>query len=183
MVGHIPTYHDPPPTSVFVGSLPAIDTILVTANWSYPTGVNSILNLVSKLRRLKQCLEHWNRSYFGDIFESLQQGKDAVSTAERVYDVVPSNANLIELNHCTTQWQHALAVEEDYWRQKSACKWVLQGERNTRYFHSLVKKKRPCTLISFIMDGDHTLTANDDIRPSGAAFYHQLLTATNPAPR
>ncbi|KAK4424530.1 hypothetical protein Salat_1646400 [Sesamum alatum] len=33
--------------------------------------------------------------------------------------------------------QHLLSTEEDYCRQKAACKWVLQGERNMRFYHSL----------------------------------------------
>ncbi|KAK4431106.1 hypothetical protein Salat_0872600 [Sesamum alatum] len=150
----------------------------VRANWTFPTEFTSIAQFRAKLRRLKQCLKHWNKFVFGDIFQSLKQAEEAIGRAKRLYNADPSNTHLIELNRLTAQLQHALAIEEDFCRQKSACKWVLEGERKTRYFHSLVKKKRARTMISSItVNGGGTVRADAEIRASGAEFFCSLLTA------
>ncbi|KAK4423391.1 hypothetical protein Salat_1921900 [Sesamum alatum] len=117
---------------------------------------------------------------FGDIFQSLKEGEGAVSAAERVYDATPLDANLIELNRLTAAWHRALSIEEDYWRQKLSCKWVVEGERNTRYFHSLVKKKRARTVIPSVMVDGRNLTAEAERLTSRAEFFNTLLTAKNP---
>ncbi|KAK4419403.1 hypothetical protein Salat_2353200 [Sesamum alatum] len=96
--------------------------------------------LAEKLRRLKQRLKHWNKTIFGDLFQNLTQAEETVKQAERRYDADPSDENLYAMNEGTGLLQHSLSVEEDFWRQKAACRWTLDGDRNTRYFHSLVKK-------------------------------------------
>lgn len=35
-----------------------------------------------------------------------------------------------------------LLFEEEYWKQKTGFTWFEKGERNTRFFHSLVKGRR-----------------------------------------
>lgn len=42
-------------------------------------------------------------------------------------------------------------MEEAFWKQKAACRWLIEGERNTKFFHSLVKKKRNRSFIHRIM--------------------------------
>src|SRR3954463_9047160 len=35
-----------------------------------------------------------------------------------------------------------LDVEESFWRQKANRKWTVEGDRNTKFFHNTVKKRR-----------------------------------------
>ncbi|KAL0413165.1 UNVERIFIED_CONTAM: putative mitochondrial protein [Sesamum radiatum] len=132
--------------------------------------------LSEKLKRLKHRLKEWNKESFGNIFEHLSQAEAAVRQAERTYDNYPTDHNLMAMNQCTAKLQQALTIEEDFWRQKSACKWVLEGERNTRYFHSLVRKKRARTTLSSITHDDRILTDVQQIRDSGVQFFQTLLT-------
>ncbi|KAL0457103.1 UNVERIFIED_CONTAM: hypothetical protein Slati_1049500 [Sesamum latifolium] len=103
--------------------------------------------------------------------------RGVVRQAERKYDEEPTDLNLMAMNLCTAKLQRALTIEEDFWRQKSTCKWALEGERNTGYFHSLVRKKCAKTTISSIMHEGRPLTEFKEVQESGVQFFHSLLTA------
>ncbi|KAI3466941.1 hypothetical protein Pfo_023604 [Paulownia fortunei] len=116
----------------------------VKDSWRHPTENQGMKNLQQKLYRLKQRLRWWNKNIFGDIFENIKKAKQ-------------------ELKRCTAVLTHNLTIEEDYWRQKAACRWLVEGERNTKFFHSLVKKKRNQSRI-------HSITNE------GTLYFQSLLT-------
>ncbi|KAK4417131.1 hypothetical protein Salat_2538600 [Sesamum alatum] len=109
----LPRLPDPLPTDGDVG---------LNRPEALPVHVLSMARLKEKLLRIKQWLRHWNKTTFGDIFRNLSEAEAAVRTAEGDYDHNPSDANLMEMNRATAVFQRALSVEEDFWRQKSACK-------------------------------------------------------------
>ncbi|XP_075503965.1 uncharacterized protein LOC142541291 [Primulina tabacum] len=67
-------------------------------------------------------------------------------------------------------------MEADFWRRKAACHWLEDGERNTKLFHNMVKKKRVANKIFRIWDNGVCLTSPELIQQSGASFFQHLLT-------
>lgn len=53
-----------------------------------------------------------------------------------------SEDNLIVYKKSQAKLLLALNMEESFRRQKAACHWLKEWERNTSYFHNLVKKNR-----------------------------------------
>ena len=43
------------------------------------------------------------------------------------------------------------------WAQKARCNWTLYGDRNTRYFQTVVKQRRAWSRILHIKDGEGNL--------------------------
>ncbi|KAK6151088.1 hypothetical protein DH2020_016020 [Rehmannia glutinosa] len=109
--------------------------------WAYPTGVAGMLNLQYKLIYVKQKLKWWNKKVFGNSFENLTKTEHAVQNAEYLYDSQPSVTHLISLKKAIPKLTLASKIEE-YWYQKSTYKWILEAERNTQYFHTLVNLRR-----------------------------------------
>ncbi|KAL0434121.1 UNVERIFIED_CONTAM: hypothetical protein Slati_2746400, partial [Sesamum latifolium] len=111
------------------------------------------------------------------------QSRDMASTdAEKKFDRDPSEVNLIALNKSNAMMV-ALTLEVEYWKQKSKCKWLEAGEKNTKYFHSLVKKERLKSTIHRIIEGNQDITHPDRIRDSAASYFEILLSvhATQPS--
>ncbi|KAL0447830.1 UNVERIFIED_CONTAM: hypothetical protein Slati_1910900 [Sesamum latifolium] len=81
------------------------------------------------------------------------------------------------MNRATTLLNHQLTIEEEFWKQKSACKWVSDGERNTRYFHSLLRKKRAHTTVKEIYHDGQLLTDKGPIQNSVMDFFRSLLSS------
>ncbi|KAL0361196.1 UNVERIFIED_CONTAM: hypothetical protein Sradi_3804100 [Sesamum radiatum] len=90
---------------------------------------SGMAKLAEKLKRVKQRLKQWNKDVFGDIFSNVKAAEEVMTRAERTYDVDPTDLNLMEMNRCTALYQQSLSIEEDYWRQKAAVKWSLEGDR------------------------------------------------------
>jgi len=52
--------------------------------------------------------------------------------------------------HVQFEFQKALKFEEDFWQENSKVKWHIEGDRNTRYFHKIVKVRCATKNISFL---------------------------------
>ncbi|KAK6159884.1 hypothetical protein DH2020_003265 [Rehmannia glutinosa] len=101
----------------------------VAQTWSSPTGLTSMLNLHCKLMRVKHKLQWWNKTVFGNIFDNLKHAE-----AEKAYDANPTPTLLSDYNKASAELVLATIIEEDLWHQKSSCKCIVEGERNTKYF-------------------------------------------------
>ncbi|KAL0393384.1 UNVERIFIED_CONTAM: hypothetical protein Sradi_2561200 [Sesamum radiatum] len=108
-----------------------------------------------------------------NICKAEQKAKDC----EKQYDGDPTDENLIAMNKATTELTFALSVEECYWKQKAACKWLSEGEKNTKCFHTLVKKKRKQSHIHTIQHNGVTLTKLEEIKESVVDYFKQVFTA------
>ncbi|KAK6137271.1 hypothetical protein DH2020_028986 [Rehmannia glutinosa] len=148
---------------------------VVKEAWTGRTGAHGMHNLHFKLIRTKQKLQWWNRNIFGNIFDKLHVAENHVSEAEQRYDSEPSSANLTALNRTIAELVLATKIEEDYWHQKSSCKWIVEGERNTKYFHNLVKYKRIKSRIHSVLDNGVNLTEDSDIQKSCVNYFSQAM--------
>lgn len=137
--------------------------------------------LQQKLYRVKAKLKKWNKEVFDNIFSKVELVERKASEKERRYDQDPSDANLIAMNRATTVLSQALGMEEAFWKQKAACKWLAEGERNTKFFHSLVKKKRNQNKIHKIQHNGTILIKENEIQQSGVEFFEQLLACNSDA--
>ncbi|KAL8462964.1 hypothetical protein ACS0TY_033828 [Phlomoides rotata] len=101
---------------------------------------------------------------------------DAVVRAKAAYLADPSSVLLLELNRSRAEYILRTRMEEDFWRQKSVVRWVVVGERNTRFFQSLVKQKRVRTRIHSIHADGRTISDENELRPSAASFFQHHLS-------
>ncbi|KAL2248352.1 UNVERIFIED_CONTAM: hypothetical protein Sindi_2687500 [Sesamum indicum] len=162
-----------------------LDRVLYSQEWAElfnSTRVSHLLRrlLQQKLYRLKNHLKQWNKDCFGNIFSLVDQAKAAANEIEKHFNRLLSEANLTNLNKHNATLVHALKLESEFWRQKSNCKWLEAGERNTKFFHASVKKKRLKSRISRVMDNQHEITDSAQIKDSAVHFFESLLS-DNPA--
>ncbi|KAL0293181.1 UNVERIFIED_CONTAM: hypothetical protein Sangu_3243100 [Sesamum angustifolium] len=114
---------------------------VVRRNWQYPTLGSGMMRLQQKLTRLKHCLKEWNKTVFGNVFDNVAAAERGLKEADEAYDQDPCDRTLVEHNRCSAKLVRVLAQEETFWMQKAGIRWAKDGERNTRYFHSLVQKR------------------------------------------
>ncbi|KAK6119916.1 hypothetical protein DH2020_046343 [Rehmannia glutinosa] len=149
---------------------------IVKEAWEGPTGFSGLKNLHHKLIRVKQRLKWWNKNIFGNVFDNLKKVESKVIASERLYDSSLSVTHLIDLKHSIVELILATKIEEDFWHQKSSCKWIVEGERNTKYFHNLVRAKRIKSRIHSIIDEGQTLTSDHEIQKSCVKFFSSYLS-------
>ncbi|XP_027171890.1 uncharacterized protein LOC113771513 [Coffea eugenioides] len=83
--------------------------------------------------------------------------QDAEARLLRAEEVVENDASegaQMELQRAQGKLNRALAVEELYWHQKARVKWIRSGDRNSKYFHAVVKQRRVQGMLHRIKKAD-----------------------------
>ncbi|XP_071933775.1 uncharacterized protein [Coffea arabica] len=103
-----------------------------------------------KLGKMKNSFKRWSREMFEDIFMASKDAEREVMEAEVAYDNDPIEQLLLKLQKARVKLRNTLAVEEGFSRQKARVRWLKDGDRNSKYFHSLVAERRSRALIHHI---------------------------------
>ncbi|KAL6572341.1 hypothetical protein OROMI_013299 [Orobanche minor] len=152
----------------------------VQESWGIHTFSRGMFKLSEKLVRLKYTLKEWNTHHFGNIFNKIDQAQYAVEIAEKDFDYDPSTSNRSYLNKMNANLTLTLSMEEDFWKQKANMKWMLEGERNSKFFHNLVKKKRQKIFLHCIRDNGCLITNPEDIQVSAVNYFSNCFAEQMP---
>lgn len=76
-----------------------------------------------------------------------------------------------------TELEFVLDHEESLWKQKSRKDWLALGDRNTRYFHSQVNKRRHVNNIKSLKLADDLWCYDEEkIKHEVVSFFRKLYT-------
>ncbi|XP_027169406.1 uncharacterized protein LOC113769130 [Coffea eugenioides] len=151
--------------------------------WAHPVNGSSLQILVLKLRNVKNALKLWSRTIFRDIFEGARSAERVVTEAETAYDLDPTEQRRSELHHARARLHRALVVEEGFWRQKTWVRWLSDGDRNTKYFHSLVTERKRRAVIHRVKGTDgEWIEGECQIGEAAMGFFKDLFTAERDLP-
>ncbi|XP_071902080.1 uncharacterized protein [Coffea arabica] len=115
---------------------------------------------------------------FGDVFENVRKGEAAVAEAEMRVQVDFSDEAHLELQQVQANLNRQSAIEEQFWSQKARVKWLQHGDRNSRYFHSVVKQRRFQSRIHKIQDSEGGWVMDDEgIGREAVRFFSNLFSA------
>ena len=83
-----------------------------------------------------------------------------------------------KLGEARASYARALAVECEFWRQKSSIRWLREGDTNTKFFHFVVKQRRNTNFIGRIKDETGRWVEDEGaIKHSATQFYQNLFTS------
>lgn len=76
--------------------------------------------------------------------------------------------------------RRALVIEEQFWKQKSRIKWLAEGDKNSRYFHPVVKERQVQSVIHRIKNSQgQWISSEKEIGDEATHFFSDLFTAKN----
>ena len=86
----------------------------------------------------------WNRMHFGNVFNRKKNIMARLNGIQRALANRPSNFLINLENELLKELEVVLSQEEDIWALKSRVNWLVQGDRNTNFYHvsTLVRRKR-----------------------------------------
>lgn len=86
----------------------------------------------------------WNRNHFGNIFVKKKSIMVRLNGIQWVVASKPSNFLLKLEKDLVKELDTILSQEEELWDLKSWVNWMIQGDRNTAFYHvsTLVRRKR-----------------------------------------
>ena len=94
--------------------------------------------LAKKLRALKGDIKTWNKTVFGNIGVQIKERVDELKALELVVEERGlSEEEKVRKSMLCRDLEKALLQEEISWRQKSRIKWFKEGDKCTKFFHSM----------------------------------------------
>jgi hypothetical protein len=118
---------------------------IVEQAWADP---NSILPYYIKL--FTSLVKSWNKHGFGNIFQKKSRILARIAGTQHALALHPSSS-LISLDKTLKmEFQTILRLEEEFWALKSRVGWVVEGDRNTSFFHTSTIVRRKFNKISRI---------------------------------
>ncbi|XP_059315814.1 uncharacterized protein LOC132066528 [Lycium ferocissimum] len=149
----------------------------VRQNWSTWEHEDAFINFKCKMKKLKRVLSKWSREVFGDIFKQLIIREEIVRLKQQLFEENPSQLNRLVLQKAQAETKRYLHYEEEYWRQKSGLDWFIDGDKNTRFFHNLVKGRMKKPQIKRIQNSDGSWIEDEDQMAAEVVhFYAQKFS-------
>ncbi|XP_071905685.1 uncharacterized protein [Coffea arabica] len=132
----------------------------------------------------RRAIQKWNKHIFGNIFDVVRVAEAVVRRVEIEVGGNTSKVAQDGLYKAQADLSQALLIEEQFWSQKARMRWLHSGDRNSKFFHVVVKQRRVQSAIYRIKDLQGSWVEKDeDIANEVITFFSDLFSEpTGPAP-
>lgn len=105
----------------------------------------------------------WNKEQFGNIFVRKKTIMAMLNGIQRAMSVNPSDFLINLENDLLKDLDTVLNQEEELWALKSRVNWMIQGDRNTAFYHvsTSVRRKRDKILAVIDLVGEWIYQGED----------------------
>lgn len=143
----------------------------VTSNWNHDG------NLTEKLSCLTMKMRRWSREVFGNIKLKKTRCLDRIRGIQLALSQNGSNYLKQLEEELVAEYNELLNQEEVFWFQRSKLQWMVNGERNTRFFHLTTIRKQRKRIITRLKD-ENEIWVEDmgKLRKMAKDFYLSLYT-------
>ncbi|CAN1182980.1 hypothetical protein LINPERHAP2_LOCUS36270 [Linum perenne] len=134
-------------------------------------------DLPIKLLHLGPRLRRWNKNVFGDVFQRKKDLIKRLEDIEQRVDDDPDVREKAEENQIRLELEKTLWDEELIWIHKARNKWVLEGDRNTKYYHNAAMRRRAFNKVSRIKDaGGNWIDDDEQILDIAKNYFGDLFS-------
>ena len=131
---------------------------VIQQEWQKKISGSPAYILNSKLYNVKQACISWNKNEFGNLHQKLSRIKEELTYIQNNSDI-PGVAQQEQQKQ--KELQQLLNMEEVFWAQKARKDWTKKGDKNTRYFHAIVRKRRAANRITRLKNHSDQWIAQD----------------------
>ncbi|XP_058756625.1 uncharacterized protein LOC131629842 [Vicia villosa] len=151
---------------------------IIQSSWNVNVTGCPMFILDRKLRILKKNLKTWNNNVFGNVINKVEEAETILKEIQA--DI--SSHGYDELRHANeikaqNDLEMALNVEEEFWKEKTRLNWLVDGDRNTRFFHQYAKIRRKIKVISALRIREDLITDNDILENHIESHFANLFNS------
>jgi len=146
---------------------------MVRAKWNmYAPQGNNITKLKDKLKCLKFDLKVWNREVFGHV----ETERKRILKEIEVLDAIDEADNLEEYDRLKRldligQLREANKKIESLFRQKTRTNWLVHGDANSKYYHSVIRWRRLRNKVKGVYMGDQWCEEPEVVRREARSMF------------
>lgn len=136
-----------------------------------------LTSLQHKLRVLRKALRTWNWEVFGDVHRRVDTDlADLVSLQHDISISGGSDADYAKECELQANLSESLRLQELFWKEKSRLRWLSEGDRNTRFFHTICRARRTRSSITLLRDGNQVFQDPLAVQNHIVDYYTKLFT-------
>ena len=130
---------------------------VVKAAWAVNTIGSRAFNLQYKINNIKKTFNEWNRRVFGKVEREI---KDKQKILQNLQNSIQTLMDVRNEKLLREDIENLIDREEIKWAQKARSNWIIQGDRNTKYFQTIVNQRRARNRITLLKRKDGSNTNN-----------------------
>lgn len=153
---------------------------LLMASW------NNEISTQMALKHLQTNLKKWNREVFGDVIKRKEKLMEEIKVVQDQIDICRTDALLQREDELIKEFDVVMEQEEMLWYQKSREKWIVSGDRNTKFFHtSTVIRRRRNRVDTLQADDGSWIKDGHELELMAVEYYKRLyfMADVNPIMR
>jgi hypothetical protein len=133
---------------------------IVEQAWAVPA-----TNLSGTFDTFAALVSNWNKLVFGNIFHRKNRILARLNGAQCALAANPSESLFRIEKKLKEDYFNILKIEEDFWALKSRVGWVVEGDRNTKFFHtSTLVRRRSNKIVRLRNSVGEWITDSNNIR-------------------
>ncbi|XP_038973680.1 uncharacterized protein LOC120105382 [Phoenix dactylifera] len=152
---------------------------MVREAWRVPVRGDAMYRVSRRLEMTRRRLRRWNREEVGNIFRRVED-LEGVITRLQLQESQGGGLSEEEVGKLRSHLalhDSLLRQHEIFWRQKSRIQWLLEGDRNTSFFHQATVIRRHQNRIKAIRGEDGLMTEDPvQIRRIVESFFRTRWT-------
>ncbi len=138
--------------------------------------VHMLTYLEKKLTTVRDALRRWNKELFGKVETEIAKKKEELKYLQ---ENINSVADVRRESEQREQLDQLLHREEILWSQKAGKEWDLKGDRNTKYFQTVVRnRRRHNRIIQIKNEEDVWISDQTQIQHCFCAYFQKLYADT-----
>ncbi|XP_071712309.1 uncharacterized protein [Rutidosis leptorrhynchoides] len=155
-----------------------IDQVIVEA-WKEPVANINRKDCIfrNKLEVVKDMLRSWSNRKFGQIEGEIETFKELANSLELKTEGVILDDNEEKLwKESRKMWFEKETIKSKMLQQKARVHWILDGDENTKYFHSILKRKNTTNNIRGLDVDGVWIDCPNDIKDAVFRHFKQIFT-------
>ncbi|XP_075675158.1 uncharacterized protein LOC142644424 [Castanea sativa] len=130
---------------------------MIQQAWSANLTGSRAAQLRCKILNVKKIAVQWNKFVFGKVGRDIKLKQ---AQLQQLQDSLGSIEDVRKDRQLRCELEDLMNKKELMWAQKARAKWILQGDRNTKYFQTVVKQRKARNRILQIKDPARNTTDN-----------------------
>jgi len=133
--------------------------------------------VIKKIEKCGSELSQWSCKNFGHVRRQLDEKKKWLLQAEQE---AMQNGSNIQVRGLKKEINELLVKENLMWRQWAKAFWLIDGDKNSRYFHNRANQKHQRNKILGVQDSSGAwINQPEGIVEAFTTFYQQLFESSN----